>query len=68
MYLQGVGRIGAQLEAERIAGAHDLGFDRIAEFGCEFIGVGDDLLDVAVFIDELGSSLIADTRNTGQIV
>ena len=43
-------------------------FESTAEFGCEFVGMGDDLLDVAVFIDELGRGFVADARNAGQIV
>src|SRR6516165_21961 len=43
-------------------------FDGVAEFWRELIGVGDDLLDIAVLIDELGGGFVANPRNTGQVV
>ena len=42
--------------------------DGVAEFWRELVRMGDDLLNVAVSTDQLGSGLVADARNAGQIV
>src|SRR5262249_20599780 len=50
--------------------AHLVGtlFDGLAEFWRKLVGVGNDLLNVAVFVDELRRGLVPHTRNAGQIV
>src|SRR5262245_64257216 len=43
-------------------------FDGLAEFGRKLVGVGNDLLNVAIFVDELLRGLVPTTRTAGQIV
>ena len=43
-------------------------FDSVAEFRRKLVGMGDDLLDIAVFIDQLRRGLVAHTGNAGQVV
>src|SRR5262245_60570515 len=50
--------------------AHLVGalFDGLAEFWRKLFGVGNDLFNVAVFVDELRRGLVPYTLNAGQIV
>ena len=42
-----------------------VGFDRLAQFRRELVGMGDHLLDVTVLVDQLSRGFIADAGHAG---
>ena len=43
-------------------------FDRVAKFWRELVGMSDNLLDITIFIHQLGSGLISNPGNAWEIV